>query len=267
MMSVSLDKITKQGKALFLAYDQGLEHGPTDFNDENVDPNKVLEIADGGYSEGSSSAYCGTASSAYFTGVILQKGIAEKYFFGKNYKVPLIVKLNGKTNLVKDEDPYSPQVCSVVEALSYGAAAVGYTIYIGSEYESKMTAEFGKIEQEAEEAGIPVIAWMYPRGRNIPDERDPKIIAYAARVGLELGADIIKIRYTGDPVSFNWVIRNAGEAKVVVMGGSKEDENTFLEKTKIIMDQGAIGLAVGRNIWQSDKPLEIAEKIAKIIWE
>jgi len=249
-MQVNLDKITKNGKALFLAYDQGLEHGPADFDEESVNPLQVLEIAESGF----------------FTGVILQKGIAEKCFFNKNYQVPLIVKLNGKTNLVKDEDPYSPQICSVAEALSYGAAAVGYTIYIGSEHEPKMTAEFGKIEQEAEEAGIPVIAWMYPRGRNIPDEKDPKIIAYAARVGLELGADIIKIRYTGDPVSFNWVIRNAGEAKVVVMGGSKEDEKTFLERTSIVMDQGAIGLAVGRNIWQNPQPLKIAKKIAEIIW-
>lgn len=249
-MNVDLGKITKNGKALFLAYDQGLEHGPVDFNEESVNPLKVLEIAD-----------CG-----YFTGVILQKGIAEKYFFGKNYQVPLIVKLNGKTNIVKDEDPYSPQICSVKEALSYGAEAVGYTIYIGSEHEPKMIEEFGRIEQEAEELGIPVIAWMYPRGRNIPDESDPKIIAYAARVGLELGADIIKIRYTGDPVSFNWVIRNAGEAKVVVMGGAKEDENQFLEKTRIILEQGAIGLAVGRNIWQAPEPLVIAKKMAEIIW-
>lgn len=265
-MSVSLDKITKQGKALFLAYDQGLEHGPTDFNDENVDPNKVLEIADGGYSEGSSSAYCGTASSAYFTGVILQKGIAEKYFFGKNYKVPLIVKLNGKTNLVKDKDPYSPQVCSVAEALSYGAKAVGYTIYVGSEFEAKMTEEFGKIEQEAEEAKIPVIAWMYPRGRNVPDESDPKLIAYAARVGLELGADIVKVHYTGDLESFKWVVQNAGETKVVMMGGSKEEESTFLGRVKTAMEAGAIGVAVGRNIWQSTEPLVIAKKIADIIW-
>lgn len=235
---------------MFLAYDQGLEHGPTDFDDENVDPAKVLEIAN-----------CG-----YFTGVILQKGIAEKYFFGKNYKVPLIVKLNGKTNLVKTEDPYSPQVCSVAEALIYGAKAVGYTIYVGSEFEAKMTAEFGKIEQEAEEAGIPVIAWMYPRGRNVPDENDPKLIAYAARVGLELGADIVKVRYTGDPVSFSWVIRNAGETKVVVMGGAKEDEQTFLEKTKIVMEHGAIGLAVGRNVWQASDPIAIAQKISRIIW-
>ncbi|MGB9637396.1 MAG: hypothetical protein ACPLY7_01210, partial [Microgenomates group bacterium] len=89
---MDLSKITKQGRALFLAYDQGLEHGPTDFNEENVDPAVVLKIADSGY----------------FTGVILQKGVAEKYYASppaggsaQAYKVPLIVKLNGKTNLVK----------------------------------------------------------------------------------------------------------------------------------------------------------------------
>lgn len=250
-MQVDLSKITRDGKALFLAYDQGMEHGPTDFNDESVDPEKVLKIADSGY----------------FTGVILQKGIAEKYFFGKNYKVPLIVKLNGKTNLVKDEDPYSPQVCSVDEALSYGAVAVGYTIYVGSEFEPKMTEEFGKIEQEAEEAGIPVIAWMYPRGRNIPNENDPKVIAYAARVGLELGADIVKVRYTGDLESFRWVIQSAGRTKVVAMGGSKEEESNFLEKVKTVLEAGAIGMAVGRNVWQAEKPLEVAERIVGIIWD
>jgi len=265
-MDIDLSKITKQGKALFLAYDQGMEHGPTDFNEENVDPERVLAIADSGY----------------FTGVILQKGIAEKYYASAgpsatssgpsgsaqvHYKVPLIVKLNGKTNLVKDEDPYSPQVCSVQEALSYGAKAVGYTIYVGSEHEARMTEEFGKIEQEAEEAGIPVIAWMYPRGRNVPDGNDPKVIAYAARVGLELGADIVKIPYTGDPASFKWVVQSAGRTKVVVMGGSKEPEEAFLERTRIVMEAGAIGLAVGRNVWQAERPLAVAEKIARIIWE
>jgi len=245
-----LSKITKNGRALFLAYDQGMEHGPMDFNEENVDPKKILEIANLGL----------------FTGVILQKGIAEKYFFGNNYKVPLIVKLNGRTSLVKDEDPFSPQVCSVKEALSYGALAVGYTIYVGSEFEPMMIEEFGRIEQEAEEAGIPVISWMYPRGRNIKDENDPKVVAYAARVGLELGADIVKVRYTGDIVSFKWVVQSAGKTKVVVMGGGKEPEEVFLQKTKEIMEAGAIGLAVGRNVWQSLEPLVIAKKVADIIW-
>jgi len=245
-----LKNITKDGKALFLAYDQGIEHGPTDFNDENVDPQYILKIADSGY----------------FTGVILQKGVAEKYFDKNKYKVPLIVKLNGKTNLAKDIDPYSPQICTVEEALKYGAKAVGYTIYIGSEFESMMVSEFGRIEEEAEKYGLPVIAWMYPRGRNVKNEKDPTIIAYAARVGLELGADIVKIGYTGDPKSFRWVVESAGKTKVVVMGGSKEPEEEFLEKTKIVIEQGAIGLAVGRNIWQSPEPLVISKKIAEVIW-
>ncbi len=249
-MADVLDKITRNQQALFLAYDQGFEHGPTDFNDENVDPEKVLEIADSGF----------------FTGVVLQKGIAEKYYWKQGYKVPLIVKLNGKTNLAKDQDPYSPQVCSVKEALSYGAKAVGYTIYVGSEYEPIMTQEFGIIEQQAEEAGIPVIAWMYPRGRSVPDESDPKIIAYAARVGLELGADVVKIRYTGDMTSFKWVVAAAGKTKVVVMGGSKMAEKNFLKMVQDCLEAGAIGLAVGRNVWQAEEPLEIAGKIAKIIW-
>ncbi|HNP89047.1 MAG: 2-amino-4,5-dihydroxy-6-one-heptanoic acid-7-phosphate synthase [Microgenomates group bacterium ADurb.Bin219] len=245
-----LDKITRNGRALFLAYDQGFEHGPTDFNEANVDPEKVLEIADSGY----------------FTGVILQKGPAEKYYWKKKYRVPLIVKLNGKTNLVKEVDPYSPQLCSVAEAVSYGASAVGYTIYVGSEFESLMTQEFGRIEQEAEEAGIPVIAWMYPRGKNIPDESDPKMVAYAARVGLELGADIVKIRYTGDIVSFKWAVAAAGKTKVVVMGGSKMAEESFLKMVGDSLEAGAIGMAVGRNVWQSADPLSITAKMAKTIW-
>jgi len=253
-METDLSQITKNGKALFLAYDQGLEHGPTDFNEENVDPVNILKIADSGF----------------FTGVILQKGIAEKYYAStssaRRWRVPLIVKLNGKTSLVRDEDPYSPQICSVKEALSYGAAAVGYTIYVGSDHEPKMIEEFGRIEQEAEEAGIPVIAWMYPRGKNVPDENDPKVIAYATRVGLELGADIVKVRYTGDIASFKWVVQSAGKTKVVAMGGNKEPEKVFLEKVKTVMEAGAIGLAVGRNVWQSEKPLEISQKIADIIW-
>jgi class I fructose-bisphosphate aldolase len=249
-MSVDLSKITKDGKALLLAYDQGMEHGPTDFNDENVDPQKILEIAESGF----------------FTGVIFQKGIAEKYYSPQTNKVPLIVKLNGKTNLVKDEDPYSPQVCSVEEAIGLGASAVGYTIYVGSEFESKMVEEFGRIEQEAEEAGIPVIAWMYPRGRNVADEKDPKVIAYAARVGLELGADMVKVNWPGDTESFRWVVESAGKTKVVVAGGSKESLDEFLLKTREILDAGGIGLAVGRNVWQAEDPLEVAERIAKVIW-
>lgn len=248
---IKLDKITKNGKALFLAYDQGLEHGPTDFNDENVDPNNILDIAVMGG----------------FIAVVFQKGIAEKYYTGAAYqkKIPLILKLNGKTNLYQGE-AYAPQECAVEEALKLGASAVGYTIYPGSSYESQMIKEFGNIVKEAHEKEIPVVAWVYPRGKNIPDDQDPKIIAYAARLALELGADMAKIKYSGSKESFAWAVKAAGKMPVVLSGGAKTStDEEFLAVIKNVMDAGAIGVAVGRNVWQNKDPLAISKKIAKII--
>lgn len=248
---IDLSKITRNGKALFLAYDQGMEHGPTDFDDENADPENIINI---GLKGG-------------FTGIIFQKGVAEQYY-KKEYEptVPLIIKLNGKTNLNDDPDPYSPQICTVEEALTIGASAVGYTIYVGSRHESKMFKEFSKIEQDAHKAEIPFIGWMYIKGSGTEGKDIRELTAYAARLGLEMGADIIKIKYPGDEKSLRWAVSNAGKTGVVISGGAKEDEGTFLETVQTAMSSGCIGMAVGRNIWQSDNPLEITEKVKKIIW-
>ena len=248
---ISLDKITVSGRALFLAYDQGMEHGPADFDDENIDPNYILKIGlDGG-----------------FTGIIFQKGIAEKYF-DQSYKdkLPLIIKLNGKTNLIKTQEPYSPLLCTVDEALMLGASAVGYTIYVGSEYGEQMLKELGEVVRQAHDKNLPVIGWMYPRGKNVPDPLDPKIISYSARIGLEIGCDLVKVSYPGDLESTKHVVEAAGKMGVIFAGGKKEDEGSFLEMAKIVMEAGAVGMAVGRNIWQSDKPLEITKKLKEIIF-
>jgi len=249
---VDLSKITRDGKAMFLAYDQGMEHGPKDFDGENVDPNNILDIAVGGN----------------FTAIIFQKGTAEKYYSNTKFvqKIPLILKLNGKTNLVDDPDPYSPLICSVEEALSLDVSAVGYTIYVGSKHEPEMFKEFSKIEKDAHERNIPVIGWMYVRGSGTEGKSIFELSAYAARLGLEMGADIIKIKYPGDLKSLSWAVESAGKTKVVVSGGAKEEEGGFLEMVRTSMQAGAIGMAVGRNIWQSDNPLEVAEKVRKIIW-
>jgi len=248
---ISLNKITKKGKALFLAYDQGLEHGPTDFNDKNVDPKYIIDIAKkGGY-----------------TGVVFQKGIAEKYKKEiKKSKVPLIIKLNGKTNLFKGE-PIARQLCTVKEALALGASAVGYTIYLGSDYEDEMLQEFSKIEKQAHSKNLPVIVWIYPRGKSIKGKSKTKLMAYAARTGLEIGADIIKIKYEGKPKNLAWAVKSAGKTKVVIAGGTKKNEKILLKQVKEIMKAEAIGLAIGRNIWQATKPLELTNKINKVIWK
>ncbi len=250
-MKIQINKILKNGKALYLAYDQGLEHGPTqDFNDKNVNPSYIIEIAKQGK----------------FQGLVFQKGIAEKYNKEiKNSRIPLILKLNGKTNLYKGE-PIARQLCSVKEAIQLGAKTVGYTIYIGSQHESIMMHEFEKIEEEAHAKGLPVILWVYPRGKAIKDDSSKEIMSYAARVGLELGADIVKLKYGGNPEELQWAVKSAGKTKVVVAGGTKTEESLFLKQVKDIMQTGAIGLAVGRNIWQNPNPLEITKKIQKIIW-
>ncbi len=247
---IKLDKITKDNKALYLAYDQGLEHGPEDFNDKNVDPIYIIDIA----------------KKAKFNALIFHKGIAEKYNKEiKNSKVPLIIKLNGKTNLVKG-DPISNPVCSIDEAIKLGAVAVGYTIYIGSFYESEMFEDFNKIQEQAHKKGLPVILWAYPRGNSIKNKNKKELMAYASRVGLELGADIIKINYEGKKQNLKWAVKSAGKTKVVVAGGIKKSEEQLLEQVKEIIDSGCIGLAIGRNIWQSKNPLAISKKIKEIIW-
>lgn len=250
-MKIKLNKILKSGKAFFLAYDQGLEHGPIDFNDKNVDPNYIIDIAKQGK----------------YNAIIFQKGIAEKYNKEiKKSKIPLIIKLNGKTSMVSDE-PVSLQLCTVAEAKKLGAVAVGYTIYVGSIHESQMMQEFENIEREAHKLGMPVILWAYPRGKGTEGKSKKELLAYAARVGLELGADIIKIHWDSTLDDLKWAVKSAGKTKVVIAGGAKENEKELLKQVESMMKSGAIGLAIGRNIWQNDKPLELTKKLKKVIFK
>ncbi len=247
-MKANMNNFLRDGKGLLLAYDQGFEHGPSaDFDDRNIDPNYILDIAVKGE----------------FTGLVLHKGIAEKYYNGK---VPLIVKLNGKSSLPKGE-PLSSQVCSVEEAISLGAKGVGYTIYLGSSHENLMLQEFGEIQEDAHEEGVPAIAWVYPRGEAVKNDTSPEIVSYAARAGLEVGADAVKIKYTGDTNSFRWAVKAAGVIKVFMSGGPKAPtDETFLGQVKGAIDAGAAGLAVGRNVWQYKDPLKMATALREIIF-
>lgn len=248
---IDLNKLTTRGKALYLAYDQGLEHGPTDFNDKNVDPRYIIEIAKKGK----------------YNGMVFQKGIAEKYNKEiKASKIPLIIKLNGKTNLFKGE-PISRQLCTVDEAVKLGAAAVGYTIYIGSDSEDELLQEFENIQREAHRKNLPVIVWIYPRGKSIKEKKPEELMVYGARTGLEIGADVVKLQYFGKFKDLKWAVKSAGKTKVVVAGGTKKDEKQFLAQVKEIMDAGCMGLAIGRNVWQHPKPLEITKKIKEIVWK
>ncbi|MDO8555517.1 MAG: hypothetical protein Q7R75_03050 [bacterium] len=247
---MNLDKITTNGKAMYLAYDHGVEHGPVDLIGKSIDPNYILDIAvNGGYNA-----------------VVLQKGLAEKYYGEYKNKIPLIIKLNGRTKISGGE-PFSPQVCSVKEAIALGAVAVGYTIYMGSEREAEMLKEFSAIEEEAHNEGLVVLAWVYPRGKAVKDDNSAEITAYAARLALEMGADIAKIKYCGSTDGFKKAVEAAGKTKIVLSGGAKTNTSEeFLDVVKSVMDAGAIGVAVGRNVWQNEEPLAITQKIKEIIF-
>jgi len=245
-----MHKLLHENKCLFLAYDQGLEHGPSDFNDSSVNPKSIISLAKRGK----------------FNALIVQKGIAEQYHEEiKKSKVPLIIKLNGKTNLSHGE-PLSTQLCTVNEALKLGAAAVGYTIYIGSEHESVMFKEFESIERTAHAHGLPVIAWIYPRGKAVLGKPEGQLLAYAARVGLEIGAHMVKLYWNGSKEELEWAIKAAGKCKVVIAGGLPLGQRELLSRVREAMSAGASGFAIGRSIWQAKDPLELTKKIKKVIW-
>ena len=144
---------------------------------------------------------------------------------------------------------------------------MGYTIYLGSEFESKMFREFGTIQERAHERGVPAIAWIYPRGAAVQNDTSKEIVAYAARAGLELGADAVKIKYTGDPATFSWAVKSAAGVRVFMSGGPKAaTDEDFLRQVRGVIEAGATGLAVGRIVWENKDPLAMAEKLRKVIF-
>ena len=270
------NRIMPDDKAMILAYDQGFEHGPREF----------LEHPESGNFE----YILGIAKEGRFTGLVVHAGLAEKYA-GEiaDSRVPLILKLNGRSELFTEEDPFSPQLYSVEDAITLGAVAVGYTVYSGSKYEDEMHREFSKIVREAHSKGIMAIGWMYPRGKAIFDRKSASktlkmaldeqeqtnqaidetssIVAYGARIGMELGADMVKVKYTGSVDSFRWVVQSAYPTRVVMSGGpmTRTDEK-FLSRVKDVLAAGAAGIAVGRNIWQRSDPLNISKKLHQLIY-
>ncbi len=244
-----LSRLETHGKIAFLAMDQGMEHGPSDFNDKNNDPDYVISIA----------------AKAGFNAMILNKGVALKYFDNYAGKVPLILKLTGKTNVPgTGKEMISAQIASVKDAVELGADAVGYTIYVGVPEEERMMKEFSKIEDEARDYGMPVVTWMYPKNKN---PKSVSNVSYATRIGMELGADIIKTYYTGSEATFRKAVMAAQGSRVVCSGGLKKGDAEFLEQVRSVMNAGAAGIAVGRNVWQHKNPVGMSKAIKSIIFK
>ena len=244
--------ISRDRKVLILAYDHGLEHGPVDFEavPETMDPEVVWDVA----------------THDAVSGFAVQKGVAEAYYPSYEDDVNLLAKLNGTSNLWMGE-PDSAVNWTADYAAELGADAIGFTLYGGANNEIEMAEEFREAQETAREHDLPVVMWSYPRGQGLKNDKDPQTIAYAARQALELGADIAKVKYPGSSEKMEFAVDAAGPTQVVMSGGSKTSDRDFLSTVKGAIDAGAVGLAVGRNVWQRENPAEFLDALEAVIYE
>lgn len=252
------------GTLMVLPLDQGLEHGPTDFfpNPKALDTSFQFRLAEEGR----------------YSAIALGIGLAEKYMGGHAGRVPLILKLNGKTNIPDDAEAVSPAFASVEDAVRLGADAVGYTVYVGSPRQDVEIREYGRVRQECERFGMPLVVWAYPRGRDVEAKGGKGSLFaqdYAARVAEELGADVVKLHEPAAdpqtspapyralredaPARLRRVVRSAGRVMVLFSGGEKQDDDAaVLGKVRLYMECGATGVMFGRNMWLRDEGSALA---------
>jgi class I fructose-bisphosphate aldolase len=253
------------GRLMLFACDQKIEHLNDDFFGEGIaeddaSPLHLFEIA----SKGTIGILAG------------QRGLISQY--AADYpKINYLVKMNSKTHLVnvKQEDPYSPQLydlATILDLIENGVnvVGIGYTIYLGSEYEAQMMTEAAQLIADAHSVGLLVVLWIYPRGKAVGDEKDPHLIAGAAGAACCIGADFVKVNppkkteSASSAMLLQEATKAAGRTGLVCAGGSTVDAEVFLNQLwEQIHTGGAIGNATGRNIHQ--RPRDEAIRLTKAI--
>lgn len=264
-----------EGTMLVLPVDQGLEHGPADFlpNPPSESPFFQIGLAiDGGYSA-----------------VAFHYGISARYMPAYAGRIPLILKLNGKTEIPPSDKPFSGLTGTVEDAVRLGADGVGYTLYVGSPRQDEDFAQLQRVRAACDRFGMPLFVWAYPRGEAIDKKggRDSLYaVDYAARVAAELGADVIKLNVPtfdhkakeSSPKPYDEmileyraavekIVRTAGQCFVLFSGGSKIGDADLLNKARMVMEAGATGLIFGRNMWQRPiaEALRLTEEIKGVM--
>lgn len=266
------NKLTKNTGNLFIfAGDQKIEHLNKDFYGPSIpaasnNPEYLFKLAQTGYAGGFAT----------------QLGLISRY--GKQYPdINYIVKLNSKTDIIpKDKkDPLSTTLWTVQDVVTFqqnsglSVCAIGYTLYLGSMYEHTMLQEAAQAIYTAHTNGLVAMAWIYPRGAYVPQERDAKIIAGAAGVAACLGADFVKINAPDATTTHSSAellaiaTETAGNTKVLCAGGKLVDTQALLETIKAQRTIGkTAGCAIGRNIYQRpfDEAVALMQDIAKLVY-
>ncbi len=235
----------KTGKSVIVPMDHGVSIGPVP---GIIDMTETIdEVASGGANA-----------------VLMHKGMVGCGHRGYGSDIGLIIHLSASTSLGSDPN-HKVLVTSVEKAIKLGADAVSVHVNVGSEREPEMLIKLGTISEICDDWGMPLIAMMYPRGKRISDEHNADVVKLAARAGAELGADIVKTNYTGDPDTFKEVIDGC-PVPVVIAGGPKvETEQELLEMVKNSIDVGGAGVAIGRNVFQAKSPQRTTRAISEIV--
>jgi predicted phospho-2-dehydro-3-deoxyheptonate aldolase len=192
---------------------------------------------------------------------VVHRGAAMFGHRGYGKDLGLILHLSASTTL----SPDSVLVATVEDALQMGADAVSIHVNLGAEGEARMLRDFGMVSTDCQRWGIPLLAMIYTRGPKIRSEYDVRYVRHAARVGAEMGADIVKVPYTGSPETFREVVEGCASL-VVIAGGEKmgTDEEVF-RMVKGAIDAGGAGVSIGRNVFQHRSPAAMVKAIASIV--
>ena len=247
--SIRLERIVNRdtGRTIIVPLDHGVSVGP------------IEGIAD--MREAVTNIVAGGANA-----VLMHKGVVRCGHRARGRDVGLIIHLSASTSLSPFPNAKT-LVCTVDEAIRLGADAVSVHVNLGDETEARMLDDLGRVTEAAGSWGMPVLAMMYARGPKIQNEFDPDVVAHCARVGNELGADIVKVSYTGDPDSFSRVVAGCC-VPVVIAGGPKIDSRrALLEMIADSVAAGGAGLSVGRNVFQDPDPAKLLAAITAIVHE
>jgi class I fructose-bisphosphate aldolase len=270
-------RLAGTGMFVILPVDQGFEHGPARSfapNPPAYDPRYHFSLA------------CDAGCNAFAAPLgLLEAGVAE--FAGE---IPLILKLNNHDLLLDERDPEPAVTGSVKDALRMGCAAVGFTIYPGSSARVRMYEQLREIAEEAKSHGLAVVVWSYPRGSGISKEGETAldVVAYAAQIAAQLGANVIKVklptshleqpeakkayetnRVPIEPLSarVSHVVQSCfdGRRIVIFSGGPKVTDEKLLDEVRAITAGGGFGSIIGRNSFQ--RPRSEAIKLLNTIMD
>jgi class I fructose-bisphosphate aldolase len=253
------------GKLVILPVDQGFEHGPARSfapNPAGYDPRYHFQLA----IEAGCNAYAAPLG-------FLEAGVTD--YCGD---IPLILKCNNHDVLNDEKDPISAITSGVEDALRLGCVAVGFTIYPGSSERTTMYEELRELTAEAKAAGLAVVVWSYPRGSSLSKEGETAVdvVAYAAQIAAQLGADIIKVKLPSEKIELpeaqkayqkyeipistlaervHHVVHSAfnGRRIVIFSGGATVPDEQVFEEARAIRDGGGFGSIIGRNSFQRKK--------------